>query len=144
MGLRTGVPRVGFDNSRANATAAGNNNDFSVLTRLARQNVNALRSLDNIPAGSAPTAGRSRAFGYFVLGLSMVWFLENPGKVFGIATMGYNFALSFSCLHTLAINTRLLPRELRPHLLIRVGLVLGSVFFAFLGVMSVLKKLELI
>ena len=71
MGLRNGVPRVGIDNSRANATAAGNNNDFSVLTRLARQNVNALRSLDNIPASSAPTAGRARAFGYFVLGYAM-------------------------------------------------------------------------
>lgn len=71
MGLRNGVPRVGIDNSRANATASGNNSDFSVLTRLARQNVNALRSLDNIDASSAPTAGRARAFGYFVLGYAM-------------------------------------------------------------------------
>ncbi|MBC7841838.1 MAG: hypothetical protein H7099_05985 [Gemmatimonadaceae bacterium] len=71
MGLRNGVPRVSIDNSRANSTAAGTNNDFSVLTRLARQNVNALRSLDNIPVSSAPTAGRARAFGYFVLGYAM-------------------------------------------------------------------------
>ena len=71
MGLRNGVPRVTIDNSRANATASGTNADFSVLTRLARQNVNALRSLDNIPASSAPTAGRARAFGYFVLGYAM-------------------------------------------------------------------------
>ena len=71
MGLRNGVPRVALDNSRANSAAAGNNADFSVLTRLARQDVNALRSLDNIPSASAPTAGRSRAFGYFVLGYAM-------------------------------------------------------------------------
>lgn len=71
MGLRNGVPRVVVDNSRANATAAGTNADFSVLTRLARQNVNALRSLANIPVSSAPTAGRARAFGYFVLGYAM-------------------------------------------------------------------------
>ncbi len=71
MGLRNGVPRVVIDNSRANATASGTNADFSVLTRLARQNVNALRSLANIPTSSAPTAGRARAFGYFVLGYAM-------------------------------------------------------------------------
>ncbi len=71
MGLRNGVPRVGLDNSRANSAAAGNNADFSVFTRLARQDVNAIRALDNIPAAAAPTAGRSRAFGYFVLGYAM-------------------------------------------------------------------------
>ncbi len=71
MGLRNGVPRVGIDNSRANATAGGNNQDFSVLTRIARQNVNALRALNDIPAASAPSAGRTRAFGYFVLGYAM-------------------------------------------------------------------------
>ena len=71
MGLRNGVPRVVIDNSRANSTASGTNADFSVLTRLARQNVNALRSLANIPTSSAPTAGRARAFGYFVLGYAM-------------------------------------------------------------------------
>lgn len=71
MGLRNGVPRVALDNSRANPAAAGNNADFSVLSRLARQDVNALRSLDNIPATLTPTAGRIRAFGYFVLGYAM-------------------------------------------------------------------------
>lgn len=71
MGLRNGVPRVGIDNSRANATAAGNNNDFSILTRIARQNVNAMLSLDGIPSSAAPRAGRTRAFGYFVLGYAM-------------------------------------------------------------------------
>lgn len=71
MGLRNGVPRVGIDNSRANATAAGNNNDFSVLTRIARQNVNAMRSLDGLDPAQSPRAGRTRAFGYFVLGYAM-------------------------------------------------------------------------
>ncbi len=71
MGLRNGVPRVSISNARANATAAGNNNDFSVFTRLGRQNVEAMRRLDSIPATLSPNTGRIRAFGYFVLGYSM-------------------------------------------------------------------------
>ena len=71
MGLRNGVPRVAIDNSRANSAAAGTNADFSVLTRLARQNVNALRSQDKLPPGTSATSGRARAFGYFAIGYAM-------------------------------------------------------------------------
>jgi hypothetical protein len=56
-----------------------------------------------------------------------------------LATTGYNFALAFSAWHTLVVNTTLLPRELRPNWLIRIGLVLAGVFFSCLGTMSVLK-----
>lgn len=41
----------------------------------------------------------------------------------------YNYALGFSCLHVLLVNTILLPKELRPKLFVRCGLVLGSIFF---------------
>jgi len=50
--------------------------------------------------------------------------------------MMYNYALGFSCLHTLRVNTTLLPQELRPRLWQRIALVLGSVFFLSVGVMA--------
>jgi hypothetical protein len=51
----------------------------------------------------------------------------------------YNAALGFSCLHVLAVNLILLPREFRPNWFIRLGLVVGAVFFAALAVISALK-----
>ena len=71
MGLRNAIPRIGIDNARGNQTAVGTNRDFSIFTRLARQNVNALRSLDNLAGATPATTGRARAFGYFVLGYAM-------------------------------------------------------------------------
>ena len=58
-----------------------------------------------------------------------------------IATLGYNFALGFSCFHTLAINLTLLPRELRPGWFVRVGLVLSGIFFLLLGCAAACKEL---
>lgn len=78
---------------------------------------------------------------FCVAGLIVIWLGVKPGKVFEMATTGYNFAFAFSSWHTLAINTKLLPRELRPHWAIRVGLVLAGVYFTFLGVMAVLGQL---
>ena len=57
----------------------------------------------------------------------------------------YNFALGFSCFHVLAVNTILLPREIRPNWFIRIGLVLGGVFFlavASITTHSMLKQYE--
>ena len=77
---------------------------------------------------------------YAICCLSIIWAAgSKPSKIFQMATTGYNFAFAFSCWHTIFINTKLLPRELRPHLIIRVLMALGSVYFAFLGVMGVLK-----
>jgi hypothetical protein len=72
-------------------------------------------------------------------GLMIIWATEKPGFVFKLATTGYNFALAFSAWHTLAVNTVLLPKELRPGFFPRLGLVLGGCFFISLGVMSALK-----
>jgi hypothetical protein len=72
-------------------------------------------------------------------GLGIIWATEKPGFVFKLATTGYNFALAFSAWHTLVVNTVLLPKELRPGMWPRVGLVLGGCFFISLGVMSALK-----
>ena len=72
-------------------------------------------------------------------GLTVIWITEKPGFVFKLATTGYNFALAFSSWHTIAVNTILLPKELRPGWAPRIGLALGGCFFLFLGVMSAMK-----
>ncbi len=77
---------------------------------------------------------------YTICCLSIIWLAgSKPSKVFQLATTGYNFAFAFSCWHTIVINVKLLPRELRPSMTIRVLMVLGGVYFSFLGVMGVLK-----
>ena len=65
----------------------------------------------------------------------MLW-LNKPTDLIKIATLGYNFALGFSCFHTLAVNLILLPRELRPNWFIRIGLVCGGLFFFTLGTIA--------
>lgn len=76
---------------------------------------------------------------YLVIGLSIIWSPVSPAGVFKLATTGYNFALAFSAWHTLVVNTTLLPVQMRPHWLIRIGLVCAGIFFLCLGVLSVLK-----
>jgi hypothetical protein len=48
----------------------------------------------------------------------------------------YNAAMGFSCWHVLAVNLIMLPRELRPNWFLRIGLLLGGVFFMGLSVIS--------
>jgi hypothetical protein len=74
-----------------------------------------------------------------LLGLVIIWLTDKPGMVFKVATTGYNFALAFSAWHTIAVNTLLMPKELRPGWLQRIGLVLAGCFFLSLGIMSALK-----
>jgi hypothetical protein len=76
---------------------------------------------------------------YTACGIVIIWVTETPGFIFKLATTGYNFAFAFSAWHTLAINTLLMPKQLRPGWGQRIGLVLAGVFFLSLGVMSVLK-----
>ncbi len=78
--------------------------------------------------------------GYSMCCLTIIWLAgSEPSTVFKLATTGYNFAFAFSCWHTIVLNTTLLPRELRPHMAIRVLMAIGGVYFSFLGVMGVLK-----
>jgi hypothetical protein len=70
--------------------------------------------------------------------------LWDPRTLLEWATNIYNYALGFSCLHVLAVNLILLPREIRPNWFIRIGLVLGSVFFTTIAVVSTLKLLGLV
>jgi Mn2+/Fe2+ NRAMP family transporter len=77
---------------------------------------------------------------YAVLSAIGLW-LNKPDSLLKISTMLYNFALGFSSAHVLVVNSWLLPKPLRPHWLIRVGLALTCIFFWLLGSLSVLKEL---
>ena len=79
--------------------------------------------------------------GYSLFGVIMLW-LNKPTDLIKIATLGYNFALGFSCFHTLAVNLILLPRELRPNWFVRIGLVCGGLFFFTLGTIAGYKTLQ--
>jgi hypothetical protein len=63
-------------------------------------------------------------------------------KLLKVATTIYNAGLGFSCFHVLAVNLVLLPREIRPGWLMRIGLALGGVFFSALSAIAVLKMLN--
>jgi hypothetical protein len=67
--------------------------------------------------------------------------IGNPVQLLKWATNVYNYALGFSCWHVLAVNLVLLPRELRPGWFMRIGLVLGGLYFSALAVISTLKLL---
>lgn len=77
---------------------------------------------------------------YTAFGLIMLWVYE-PRPLVEISTLFYNYALGFSCWHTLAINTLLLPRELRPNWFVRIGLIFGGMFFVLLGIVATYQKL---
>lgn len=98
--------------------------------------------LRELPTSSIKYVYFSVLVAYIAFGMVVIWKTDKPGTVFSLATTGYNFALAMSCWHTVFINTILLPRPLRPHWLIRIGLVLGGCYFIFLGVMAVLKQLK--
>lgn len=78
--------------------------------------------------------------GYSVFGLIMLS-LQKPVQLVTVATNIFNFALGFSCWHTLAINMTLLPRELRPGWFVRVALLLAGLFFVALATITALKTL---
>jgi hypothetical protein len=68
--------------------------------------------------------------------------LWNPVTLLKAATIIYNAGLGFSCFHVLAVNLFLLPRELRPGWFMRIGLILGGVFFLALSVIAALKMMN--
>jgi hypothetical protein len=79
--------------------------------------------------------------GYGAFVLVMLW-LNKPAELIKWATLGYNFALGFSCWHTLAINRFLLPRELRPGWFAALSLIVGGIFFWLLGTVTLLNTLR--
>jgi hypothetical protein len=79
--------------------------------------------------------------GYGMLGFTMLWLMPEPKKLIEAAGVIYNFALGFSSWHVAVLNTILLPRELRPHWLIRIGLGLVGLFFSTVGAIALFKLL---
>lgn len=77
-------------------------------------------------------------------GFSMVMLALDPKQLVEYATMVLNFALGFSCWHTLAINLCLLPKPLRPGWFVRIALALAGLFFWVLATVTALSKLGLI
>jgi hypothetical protein len=77
---------------------------------------------------------------YALFGVAILW-LSRPAALLRISTMFYNYALGFSCIHTLCVNMILLPKELRPGWFTRIALVLAGCFFAGMGTVSTLQQL---
>jgi hypothetical protein len=80
---------------------------------------------------------------YALFGVTILW-IQEPTKLLKISTMFYNYALGFSCWHTLAVNLILLPRELRPGWFSRIALLLAGLFFAGMGTLATLDQLGVI
>lgn len=78
--------------------------------------------------------------GYLVFGLLMLTVVPRPDKLVTISTNIMNFALGFSCWHTLVINTTLLPREIRPGWFIRSMMFLAGFFFWMLASITALRE----
>ena len=70
--------------------------------------------------------------------------LWNPVTLLKWAGNIYNFALGVSCFHVLAVNLILLPKQIRPNWLIRIGLLIGGVFFLALATISTMKSMKMI
>ncbi len=79
--------------------------------------------------------------GYMALGLVLLWY-GKPLMLLKIGTNIMNFALGFSCLHTVVINLTLLPRGLRPGWFARIGLVAAGVFFLSLATITTIETLR--
>jgi len=80
---------------------------------------------------------------YAAFGLLMLT-LQAPETLLIIATTIYNFALGFSCWHTLWLNLRLLPEQLRPNWLVRISLFAAGAFFLTIASISAMQKLGML
>ncbi len=69
-------------------------------------------------------------FGIFMLSIG------EPKKLIDYAGLLLNYALGFSCWHTLAINYFLLPREVQPGWFARISLFLAGLFFNLMAIIS--------
>ncbi len=79
--------------------------------------------------------------GYAIMGIVMLWCVEGD-RLLVISTNIYNYALGFSCFHALAVNTLLLPREVRPNWFVRAGLVFAGLFFTFIAALTTYGQLQ--
>jgi hypothetical protein len=80
---------------------------------------------------------------YGVWGLFVLWRLPALDIAKIGAVLG-NVALGFSALHALYANRALLPKELQPHWLLQIGVVLCGVFFIGISLVVVADVLSTI
>jgi hypothetical protein len=78
---------------------------------------------------------------YGLWGLVALWKAPDPLVLVIASTVFMNLALGFASFHTLWVNTTLLPRELRPNWLMRIGLVACGIFF--LGICAIALNQQL-
>ena len=74
--------------------------------------------------------------GYVLMSIGFLSF-ASPLWLVVVAANVNNFALGLSCLHVLAVNTRLLPEPLRPRLRSRIALGLSGAYFLSLAAITV-------
>jgi hypothetical protein len=78
--------------------------------------------------------------GYGIWGLVALRVTPSP-LVLAIATgVMVNFAFAFSALHTLWVNMTLLPPNLRPGWLMRLGLVASAIFYFGISIVALLQQ----
>lgn len=78
--------------------------------------------------------------GYALLALVMLNLVKGD-RLLVWTTNLYNYALGFSCFHVLAVNTILLPKEIRPSWWRRAALVTAGCFFTFIAVLTTADSL---
>ena len=78
---------------------------------------------------------------YVFLGIVMLW-IGQPTTLLFIGAMIMNFALGFTCMHTLVVNLTLLPRPLRPGWFCRISLFLAGLFFLTVATVSTYVALQ--
>jgi hypothetical protein len=72
---------------------------------------------------------------YLALGVFFLSMARPMGLIVAYGNLG-NLALAVSCWHTLFVNVRLLPSELRPGWAARAGLLLAGVYFFTLALLT--------
>ncbi|MBA4029444.1 MAG: hypothetical protein C0478_00785 [Planctomyces sp.] len=72
---------------------------------------------------------------YVAIGIFMLMTV-NGADLLVLSGMLYNYALGFSCFHTLFVNSVLLPKPIRPGWGARCGLLAGGLFFSFIAVLA--------
>lgn len=79
---------------------------------------------------------------YVVAGVLILLFLPRPRGLVEIYGCIANYALGYSCLHVLAVNLTLLPPELRPGWVSRLGLALSGLYFFALAVITLVAEIK--
>jgi hypothetical protein len=78
---------------------------------------------------------------YMFMGAITLWFLKGDALLV-LSTMMYNYALGFSCLHSLVVNTKLLPKPLQSGIVPKLGLAVGFVFFTSIAMITTYSEID--